>query len=91
MAAATAADAQESTMARSDRWGRRGKLFDRYDVPITVSACAIALERNPAVVEWMNARGHDLLGHGLRWVDYTTMERSEEERGFAKQGKHAQE
>ena len=39
-------------------------------------ACAVALERNPAVVEWMNARGHDLLGHGLRWTRILTIERA---------------
>lgn len=65
--------------SRAGVW-RLARLFDRYDIPITVSACAVALERNPAVAEWMNARGHDLLGHGLRWIDYTTMERREEER-----------
>jgi hypothetical protein len=52
-------------------------LFDRYGIPITVPACAVALERNPAVVEWMNARGHDLLGHGLRRADYSVMERGQ--------------
>jgi peptidoglycan/xylan/chitin deacetylase (PgdA/CDA1 family) len=65
--------------SRAGVW-RLARLFDRYQIPVTISACAVALERNPVVVEWMNARGHDLLGHGLRWVDYTTMERSEEER-----------
>ena len=45
-----------------------------------MSGCAVALEKNPAVVEWMNARGHDLLGHGLRWLEYSTASREEEER-----------
>lgn len=65
--------------SRAGVW-RLARLFDRYQVPITVSACAVALERNPAVVEWMNACGHDLLGHGLRWTEYWTMDRAEEER-----------
>ncbi len=65
--------------SRAGVW-RLARLFDRYQIPITVSACAVALERNPAVVEWMNARGHDLLGHGLRWSEYSTMECDEEER-----------
>ena len=59
--------------SRAGVW-RLARLFDRYDIPVTVSACAVALERNPAVAEWMKARGHDLLGHGLRWSDYTTMD-----------------
>jgi peptidoglycan/xylan/chitin deacetylase (PgdA/CDA1 family) len=65
--------------SRAGVW-RLARLFDRYRIPITVSACAVALERNPAVVEWMNARGYDLLGHGLRWADYSMMERGQEER-----------
>jgi peptidoglycan/xylan/chitin deacetylase (PgdA/CDA1 family) len=65
--------------SRAGVW-RLARLFDRYRIPITVSACAIALERNPAVVEWINARGHDLLGHGLRWTEYSTMPREQEER-----------
>ena len=56
--------------SRAGVW-RLARLFDRYGIPVTVSACAIALERNPAVVDWMNARGHDLLGHGLRWHEYS--------------------
>jgi peptidoglycan/xylan/chitin deacetylase (PgdA/CDA1 family) len=65
--------------SRAGIW-RLARLFDRYSIPLTVSACAVALERNPAVAEWMNARGHDLLGHGLRWHEYSTTSREEEER-----------
>lgn len=65
--------------SRAGVW-RLARLFDRYDVPITVSACAVALERNPEVANWMNRRGHDLLGHGLRWREYSTMPREEEAR-----------
>lgn len=65
--------------SRAGVW-RLARMFDRYDVPITVSGCAMALEKNPAVVDWMKARGHDLMGHGMRWLDYSMMERDEEER-----------
>jgi len=65
--------------ARAGVW-RLARLFDRYNVPVTVSACAVALQRNPAVTDWMKARGHDLLGHGLRWAEYSTVSRDEEER-----------
>ncbi len=64
--------------SRAGVW-RLARLFDRYDIPVTVSACAVALEKNPAVIDWMNARGHDLLGHGLRWSEYSIMPRDEEE------------
>lgn len=65
--------------SRAGVW-RLARLFDRYRIPVTVSACAVALQRNPHVVEWMKQRGHDLLGHGLRWTDYPLMERAEEKR-----------
>jgi peptidoglycan/xylan/chitin deacetylase (PgdA/CDA1 family) len=65
--------------SRAGVW-RLARLFDRTGIPVTMSACATALQRNPAVVEWMNARGHDLLGHGLRWTEYSTMPRDEERR-----------
>ncbi|MET1027957.1 MAG: polysaccharide deacetylase family protein, partial [Dongiaceae bacterium] len=65
--------------SRAGVW-RLARLFDRYNVPITISGCAVALAKNPAVVEWMNERGHDLLGHGLRWLEYSTVGREEEER-----------
>lgn len=65
--------------SRAGVW-RLARLFDRTGIPVTVSANAVALQRNPAVIEWMNARGHDLLGHGLRWHEYSTAPREQEER-----------
>ena len=65
--------------SRAGVW-RLARLFDRYRIPVTVSACAVALERNPAVVDWMKAQGHDLLGHGLRWAEYSTVDREQEDR-----------
>jgi peptidoglycan/xylan/chitin deacetylase (PgdA/CDA1 family) len=63
--------------SRAGVW-RLARLFDRYRLPITVAACAKALERNPQVVEWIGERGHDILGHGLRWSEVWTMPRDEE-------------
>jgi peptidoglycan/xylan/chitin deacetylase (PgdA/CDA1 family) len=63
--------------SRAGIW-RLTRLFDRFDLPVTVSACAVALQRNPDLVTWMKVRGHDLLGHGLRWSEYWTLSREEE-------------
>jgi peptidoglycan/xylan/chitin deacetylase (PgdA/CDA1 family) len=49
---------------------RLARLFDRYDVPVTIGACAVALERNPEVAQWIRDRGHDVIGHGYRWLEY---------------------
>jgi peptidoglycan/xylan/chitin deacetylase (PgdA/CDA1 family) len=65
--------------SRAGVW-RLTRLFDRYRIPVTVSACAVALQRNPGVARWMKDRGHDLLGHGLRWTDYPGMSKVEERR-----------
>lgn len=50
---------------------RLARLFDRLQVPVTIGACAVALERNPAVADWIAARGHDVIGHGWRWLEYS--------------------
>ena len=63
--------------SRAGVW-RLARLFDGFAVPVTVSAVAQALERNPAVAEWMRERGHDLLGHGWRWTEPWTQSREEE-------------
>lgn len=49
---------------------RLARLFDRFDVPVSIGACAVALERNPEVASWIAARGHDVIGHGYRWLEY---------------------
>jgi peptidoglycan/xylan/chitin deacetylase (PgdA/CDA1 family) len=63
--------------SRAGVW-RLARIFDRLDVPVTVAACAVSLQRNPDVVTWLGERGHDILGHGLRWSEFWTMSREEE-------------
>jgi peptidoglycan/xylan/chitin deacetylase (PgdA/CDA1 family) len=43
------------------------RLFDQFRINVTFNACALALERNPPLCEWLRARDHDILGHGFRW------------------------
>ena len=63
--------------SRAGVW-RLARIFDEAGVPVTVSAAAVALELNPAVPAWMRERGHDLLGHGWRWIPLWDMPREEE-------------
>jgi peptidoglycan/xylan/chitin deacetylase (PgdA/CDA1 family) len=63
--------------SRAGVW-RLARIFDAAQVPVTVSAAAVALELNPAVAEWMRERGHDLLGHGWRWIEPWTLSREQE-------------
>jgi len=63
--------------SRAGVW-RLARIFDEAGVPVTVSAAAVALELNPAVPSWMRERGHDLLGHGWRWIPLWDLSREEE-------------
>jgi putative urate catabolism protein len=44
--------------------------FRAFDIPLTVFAVAMALERNPAVAEAVLDGGNEICSHGYRWIDY---------------------
>lgn len=65
--------------SRAGVW-RLLRLFERYQTPVTVFGVAMALERNPAVVEAMLEAGHEIASHGWRWINYQDVpERTERE------------
>ncbi|MEE2805300.1 MAG: allantoinase PuuE [Pseudomonadota bacterium] len=45
-------------------------LFRQKQVPLTVFAVGMALERNPLVADVGLADGHEICAHGYRWIDY---------------------
>jgi len=49
---------------------RLKNLFDRYQVPLTVFAVGMAVERYPEPVRALFASGHEICSHGYRWIDY---------------------
>ncbi|MBM3367974.1 MAG: allantoinase, partial [Betaproteobacteria bacterium] len=49
--------------SRAGVW-RLLRLFRRYDVPLTVFGVAMAMERNPAVVEAFLEAQHEIASHG---------------------------
>ena len=55
--------------SRAGVW-RLLRLFERTGVPVTVFGVAMAMERNPAVVEAMLDAGHEIASHGWRWINY---------------------
>ena len=55
--------------SRSGVW-RLLRIFKEYEIPATVFAVGMAVERNPAVIEAMVADGHEICSHGYRWIDY---------------------
>lgn len=70
----------ESHMEFGSRVGiwRLVRMIDDLGIPITVDACAMALERNPELCEWIRESTHDVMGHGYRWTEDSRMTRDEE-------------
>ena len=46
------------------------RLFARQKIPLTVFGVAMAMERNPKVVEVFLKAGHEIASHGWRWINY---------------------
>ena len=46
------------------------ELFQRHAVPLTIFGIAMALERHPSVVDALLKAGHEIAGHGWRWINY---------------------
>jgi len=54
------------------------ELFERHDVPLTVFGVAMAMERNPPVVDAFLRAGHEIASHGWRWINYQHVPLDEE-------------
>ena len=53
-------------------------IFDRTDVKVTFFCCGRALERNRLAAREITRLGHEVSGHGYRWIAYHSMSRVEE-------------
>jgi putative urate catabolism protein len=60
------------------------RLFADFDLPVTVFACALALERNPAAAAAIVAAGHDICCHGWRWEKHWLLSEAEERAHIAR-------
>ena len=63
--------------SRAGFW-RLHRLFTARDMPVTVFAVAMALERNPDVVAAMQAADWEIASHGYRWIDYQHVDEATE-------------
>jgi putative urate catabolism protein len=45
-------------------------LFKEMDIPLTIFAVAMALEKNPEVAKAFVDAEHEICSHGYRWIDY---------------------
>jgi allantoinase len=78
--------AEARSLQTESQWeygGRAGvwrllRLFEQYEVKATFFACAMALEQNPPLGREITAQGHDVCGHGLRWVEQWHLDRESE-------------
>ena len=55
--------------SRAGFW-RLHRLFQRFRLPVTVYGVAMAMERNPDVVNAMLDADWEIASHGYRWIDY---------------------
>jgi len=46
------------------------KLFEKFNLPLTIFGVAMALERHPDVARAFVEAGHEICSHGYRWIDY---------------------
>jgi len=63
--------------SRAGFW-RLHRLFSERQLPVTVFAVAMALQRNPSVVAAMQESGWEIASHGYRWVDYQFIDEATE-------------
>ena len=60
------------------------RTFAEHQVPLTAFACALALERNPAVAAEIRDRGYDVCGHGWRWEKHYELDEATERKYIKK-------
>ncbi|MFC3705034.1 allantoinase PuuE [Devosia honganensis] len=72
--------AAESMFEYGSRVGfwRLMRIFAERDMPMTIYACALALERNRAAADAILSAGHDICCHGWRWVEHFKLTEAEE-------------
>lgn len=74
--------AAESMFEFGSRVGfwRLMRIFSERQLPMTIYACALALERNPQAAAAIKAAGHDICCHGWRWIEHFKLSEEEERR-----------
>jgi putative urate catabolism protein len=60
------------------------RLFEERKLPLTVFACALALERNIDAATGIAEAGHDICAHGWRWLKHWLLSEDDERANIAK-------
>ena len=63
--------------SRAGLW-RILRAFERRKAPLTVFAVAVALKRHAEAAAAYRELGHEIAGHGLRWISYQLVDESTE-------------
>ena len=63
--------------SRAGFW-RIHREFLQRGLPLTVFACAVALERNPAITEAIVDADYDVCSHGYRWINHRELSEADE-------------
>ncbi|MET0219483.1 MAG: polysaccharide deacetylase family protein [Tardiphaga sp.] len=53
-------------------------ILDQYKVPVSILGVASALAQNPELAKACVARGHEMVSHGYRWIDYCDVDEATE-------------
>ncbi len=64
--------------ARAGFWRLLG-IFTRYQLPLTAFAAGRSLELSPDAGHALAEAGHEIAGHGYRWINYQDMAINEEQ------------
>ncbi len=77
--------AAESMFEYGSRVGfwRLHSLFQQRSMTATILACALALERNPAVCEAIRNSDYDVCAHGWRWERHQNLSEADERQRIA--------
>ena len=67
--------------SRAGFW-RLHRIFAGRDIPVTVFGVAMALQRNPDAVTAMQSADWEIASHGLRWIDYQSVDEATERQHF---------
>ena len=59
-------------------WWRLHRIFTRYRLPVTLFACARALEANPPAAAAIRETDWDICGHGYRWIKHYELDEATE-------------
>ena len=72
--------AAESMFEYGSRVGfwRIHREFVARSMPLTIFACAVAIDRNREAAQAIATHGHDICCHGLRWVNHTDLDEDQE-------------